>query len=331
MKMILYCYLRSRAILFLLDCVLLVLIVVMAGCSSPAAAPSTTTTTTSQPTYTNPKLAVNPMTISLQFEQGASQTVTQKITIANEGQGVMTWAATKTAEWLWMTEPSGAIEKGYSKALEVFIAPSGLEAGTYNDKITIEAVGTRNSPLQVDVTMLIKPVEVTQEETSTGEARKAVPDPPWEYNEYVDTNYHFRIRYPKDYDTKMIAGIAFGAVSNTGQQQSDTIMLGIQGSYGINYKELAMEWTKSAIHQLGGKPNPTIISDEEITLEDGVTTAYEMLYQSKSAATSSYQVYILAVKKGSRFIIISGCAPLPYAEERLAVWKQIGHTFEYVD
>ncbi|MBN1375623.1 MAG: hypothetical protein JXA01_05670 [Dehalococcoidia bacterium] len=271
------------------------------------------------------------MTISLQFTQGESKTVTQKITIANEGEGVMTWAATKTASWLWMTEPTGALEKGYSKSLEVFIAPSGLEAGTYNDKITIEAVGTRNSPLQVEVTVLIKPVEATQQETDGGAVRKAVPAPPWEYSEYEDFNYHFRIRYPKDYRTKMIAGIAFGAVSNTGEQQSDTIMLGIVGSYGITYKELAMEWTKTAIHQLGGKPNPKNVSEEQITLEDGATTAYEMVYQSKSAATSSFQVYILAVPKGSRYIIFSGCAPLSYAEERLETWKQIGHTFEYVD
>jgi hypothetical protein len=120
---------------------IILLVTLVAGCSAPAATPAATT---SQPLYTNPKLGVSPMTISLQFNEGQSTTVTKKITIANEGEGVMVWAARKTASWMWMNEADGAVEKGNSKTEDVFFAPSGLTAGTYTDNISVEGVGSRH-------------------------------------------------------------------------------------------------------------------------------------------------------------------------------------------
>jgi len=93
----------------------------VAGCSESAAAP----VAPQEPAVTSSKLGVNSLTINLSFPEGDTKTVTKNITFMNEGEGVMIWAVRKTAPWIWMNEADGALEKGYSKNLEVFIAPSG--------------------------------------------------------------------------------------------------------------------------------------------------------------------------------------------------------------
>ncbi len=267
------------------------------------------------------------MTMDIQFKAGASNTVTKQFTIANEGEGVMVWAATKTASWMWMTDANGALEKGFSKTQDVNVAPSGLDPGTYTDNITVEAVGSRNSPQTILVTMLIKPADVSATDSDNSVLKKPVPAPPWDYNEFKDdTTYHFRLRYPKDYSEKQIIGWNFGAVSSS-KAQADTILLSISGSYGVDFKDTSVELVKSAIRAAGGTPrqDPKIILDDNTTtLADGVTHAWEMLYEAKTGPTLSYQCYLFGTQKGSRYIIFAGCAPLPYAADKVELWKQIG-------
>ena len=245
----------------------------------------------------------------------------------------MVWAATKTAPWLWMNDANGAIEKGYSKTQDVFFAPSGLDPGTYTDNITVEAAGSRNSPQQIVVTMLVKPAAAAASDTDNSVLKKPVPAPPWDYSEYKDTNYNFRLRYPKDYSEKQIVGWNFGAVSSS-KVQADTILLSISSSYGVDYKTASVELTKSAVRAAGGTPrqDPKLIEDDNTTtLADGVTPAWEMTYEAKTGPTLSYQCYLFGTQKGSRYIFFAGCAPLPYAADRMDVWKQIAHTLEFLD
>ncbi|RPJ64122.1 MAG: hypothetical protein EHM12_00545 [Dehalococcoidia bacterium] len=322
---------RHRSIAFFCISILLLASVAVAGCSEPAAAPAATTP--SEPLYTNPKMGVNPATISLQFTEGDSKTTSQKITIANEGEGVMVWAATEKAAWMWMNEANGALEKGYTKTQEVFISPAGLKAGTYTDNLTVEGVGTRNSPFQVAVTMLVKPPAVTQQGTDGAVVKKAVPDPPWEYNEYKNDTYKFRFRYPKDYSNKTIIGWTFGAVSSA-TQQSDMIGLNIDSIYSTDMKAFSTELAKGAVRAAGGTPrqDPKIVSsDNTSTLSDGATPAYEATYDLKTGPTMTYRCYIYGTQRGSRYIFLTASALLPYADERMAVWKQIGQTLEFLD
>jgi hypothetical protein len=321
---------RHRSIAFFCISILLLVSVVVAGCSEPAAAPASTTP--SQPLYTNPKLVVSPTTISLQFTQGDSKTTSQKIKISNEGEGVMVWAATKSASWLWMNDANGALEKGFAKTQEVFFSPAGLKAGTYTDNLTVEGVGTRNSPFQVVVTMLVKPPDVTQS-TNSGVVKKAVPAPPWAYNEYVNDTYKFRIRYPKDYSKKDIIGWTFSFISSSAQQ-SDMIGLNIDSIYNTDTKSFSTELAKSAVRAAGGIPrqDPKVVSsDNTSTLADGATPAYESIYDLKTGPTLTYRCYIYGTQRGSRYIFFTASSPLPYADERMTVWKQIGQTLEFLD
>jgi hypothetical protein len=181
--------------------------------------------------------------------------------------------------------------------------------------------------------MLIKPPAAVASETDNSALRKPVPAPPWEYNEYKDDTYHFRIRYPKDFSERKIVGWSFGAQSNT-KQQADTILLSISSSYGADTRSISVELTKSAIRAAGGTPrqDPKIISsDNATTLADGVTPAYEMIYEAKTAPTQSYQCYLFGTQKGSRYIFFVTSAPLPFANERMDTWKQIAKTLEFLD
>lgn len=308
------------------------IILVITGCTETVSNSAGEQPVEQQATSTAPKIGVAPTSISLEFTEGQTKTSTKTLTLMNEGGGVMIWAARKTQAWLWMAEADGALEKGYSKNLQLSFSPSGLPAGTYKDTISIEGVGATNSPQIVQVTMVIKPAPVATSESDGKQARKVVPLPPWEYNEWSNDTYKFRIRYPKEYVTKQIGGVPFAAIANSGKPNSDIIMVLIEGSYGVDYRDVITEFSKEAIRQVGGKPNPKIVSNDNATmLADGVTPAFEVVIESKSSSTASYEVYIFGFQKGNRYIFFGACMPLTYASDRISLWKEIGHTLELTD
>jgi hypothetical protein len=304
-----------------------IILAVLAGCSAPAAAP----VAPQQPVEMVPRLGVNSTSVQVQFKQGDSKTVTKNITFMNEGEGVMIWAVRKTVPWIWMNEADGALEKGYSKNLEIFIAPSGKEPGTYTDNISIEGTGTRNSPQNVVVTMVITPADTTVTGGDTTVVKKTVPAPPWEYSEYKDSNYNFRLRYPKDYRQKDLSDSVFGAEVSSNTPQVNSIRINITSSYGVDINAAVLEWAK-AIRLSGGGASPKVISSDNGTfLLDGVTPAFEFLYDARSSTKISSQVYIYGVKKGNRYILFGAVAPLAIAPDKLQLWKEIAHTLEFVD
>jgi hypothetical protein len=182
--------------------------------------------------------------------------------------------------------------------------------------------------------MVIKPVAAADTGTDHSVLKKPVPAPPWDYDEYKDGNYNFRLRYPKDYDVKSIIGWNFSAVSSGNKEKADTIMLSISSAYGVDFKSISVELTKAAVRGAGGTPrqDPKLITnDNTTTLADGITPATEMTYELKTAPTQSYECYLFGTQKGSRYIVFAACAQLPYATDREAVWKQIAHTLEFLD
>jgi len=305
--------------------VAVIIALILAGCSTPAPAP----VATQEPADTSPKLGISSLAIDLQIVEGDTKTITRSITFMNEGEGVMIWAVRKTVPWIWMEEADGALEKGYSKNLEIFIAPAGKAPGTYKDNITIEGAGARNSPQTVVVTMVVTPAAPAAG-TAAAIVKNPVPLPPWDYNEYFDSNYNLRLRYPKEFQKKQLANATFGAVASDSTQQANSIRVNITSAYGIDYKEVALEWAK-AIRLSGGGASPKIISSENVTLLDGVTPAFEILYEAKSSTKISSQVYVYGVRKGSRYILFGAVAPLEIAPDKLQLWKEIAHTMEFVD
>jgi hypothetical protein len=324
----LFTQVNSRRVIIYVCLVALVTVFAFAGCSEPAPAP----VAPQEPAVTSPKLGVNSLTLDLRFAEGDSKTVTKNITFMNEGEGVMVWAVRKTVPWIWMNESDGVLEKGYSKNLEIFIAPAGMAPGTYKDNITIEGAGARNSPQTVVLTMVITPAPpAAGSDAAVAAAKKPVPAPPWDYNEYNDGNYNFRLRYPKDYQKQQLADATFSAVASVNSAQANSIRINIVSAYGVDLNSVTLEWAK-AIRLSGGGTSPKVVSsDNATTLLDGVTPAYEFLYEAKSSTKQSSQVYIYGVKKGSRYIMFGAVAPLDMKPDRLQLWKEIARTLEFVD
>jgi hypothetical protein len=314
----------------LMSCISTAAVVLLAVITFACSAPATAPVAAPEPADTSPKLGVNSLAINLQFAEGDSKTVTRNITFMNEGEGVMIWAVTKTVPWMWMEEADGVLEKGYSKTLDIFIAPAGMAPGTYKANINIEGAAAKNSPQTVVVTMVITPAAPAPG-SDAAIVKKPVPLPPWDYTEYFDSNYNFRIRYPKDYKKQQLPDSTFGAIASANTPQVNSIRINIQSGLGVDYNAAALEWAK-AIRMSGGGTSPKVVaSDNSSTLLDGVTPAFEVLYEARSTTKTSSQVYIYGVKKGSRYIMFGAVAPLADAPDKLQLWKEIAHTLEFVD
>lgn len=313
--------------------VLSVLAVIMSGCSSPEPAATTTQQPAAQQAVsTSPKIGVSPESLTLEFTEGKTTTINKTLNILNQGGGVMQWAATKTQPWMWMTGANGALEKGYSANVEIAFSASGMAAGTYTDTISVEGVGATNSPVAVKVTMVVKPPPAAAPDPDSKEARKAAPVPTWEYNEWTNDTYKLRFRYPKDYVTKNMIGVMMGAIANSGKANSEVLMLNIESAYGVSYMDAVTEFGKDAIRQMGGKPNPKLITNDNTTkLADGVTPAFEVVFDSKSSSGGNYEVYVFGFQKSNRFVLIGACTALSNAESRMAIWKEMAHTLEMTD
>lgn len=298
---------------------------VITGCAAPApvqVAPE-------QPVELVPRLGVNALAIQVQFVEGDTKTVTKNIVFMNEGDGVLMWAARKTEPWIWMDEMDGVLERGSQKNLQVYISPNGKTAGTYSDNVSIEGARARNSPQMVQVTMTITPAApVVSSEDAV--VRKPVPLPPWDYTEYKNGSYNFRLRYPREYQEKPIIGTNMAAICYAGKPTSDMIMLTVTSSYGVDQEDVSFEVVKAAVRAVGGKPNPKLVSSDNITLLDGATNGFEYLYESKTATTGSYQVLLRGVRYGNRFIIFSGISSVGVAQDKIPRWREIADTLEFV-
>ncbi|MCX6004805.1 MAG: hypothetical protein NT082_03950 [Chloroflexi bacterium] len=247
----------------------------------------------------------------------------------NEGGGVLIYATRKSVDWMWMNEPDGACEKGYSKTIEIFVTPSGLAAGTYKDNLVVSAQKASNTPQTIPVTLIVNPAPVSPGGSDAPVQKKPVPPPPWEYNEYKNDTYDFVLKYPKEYQAKQTptSGTVFSAVALQSTSSSNSIMVAIKPHY--DFRTSADEWAKDLLNLMSAKANLKVISQEEITLPDGVTQATEIVYQSKVAGTQHYDIYVMGVSIRNRWIFFSAINNLLSPDDDLPKWKEIARTLEF--
>lgn len=103
-----------------------------------------------------PSLRVRPTTLSFQGEVGGSNPAAQPLTIANEGQGEMNWAATVDASWIQLGSNRGSLSSGQSTQAQVSVNVAGLAAGSHQANIIITATGAQGSPATVSVTLALE-------------------------------------------------------------------------------------------------------------------------------------------------------------------------------
>ncbi|MDD5311798.1 MAG: hypothetical protein PHO26_02010 [Dehalococcoidia bacterium] len=304
------------------------LLVAVVACEAPATT-APTTPAASQADDTMPKISLDSSTLAFTFTEGDTKTQTKILYLMNDGGGVLIYATRKSVDWMWLNEPDGACEKGYSKKIEIFVSGSGLAAGTYKDNLVVSAQRASNTPQTVQVTVTVNPAPVSGQEA--GIDKKPVPPPPWEYNEYKNDNYNFVIKYPKDYQAAQtpMVGTVFSAITSQATASSNDIIVAIKPRY--DFKSSAEEWAKEILRLKGAKANLKVISQEDTKLADGVTPASEILYETKVLSTQSYKIYIRGVNKKNRWVFFGGISVLSDPVDHLPVWKQIADTLEFPD
>jgi sugar lactone lactonase YvrE len=102
---------------------------------------------------TGPVLSVSPSSLTFTGTRGGSNPAAQPISIGNSGTGTLAWTATKTQAWLSLdtTEGTGA------GSIQASVDMTGLNAGTYNDTISIPATEASGSPATVAVKLIVNP------------------------------------------------------------------------------------------------------------------------------------------------------------------------------
>jgi hypothetical protein len=101
-------------------------------------------------------IGFNPPSFSFIAAVGGPNPASQTLSVWNSGGGTLNWAASKTKSWLSISPIAGvSTDSGNPNSITVSVNISGLQAGTYNDSITISAFGASNSPQTAPVTLIL--------------------------------------------------------------------------------------------------------------------------------------------------------------------------------
>jgi len=104
-----------------------------------------------------PVLQVSPTSLSFEGQVGGPIPDPQYLTIANTGSGIMEWRASADAEWIILGGTRGKLSSGRAVQLLVWVKLERLGAGEYQGTITISSPNAQGSPVQVAVTLILKP------------------------------------------------------------------------------------------------------------------------------------------------------------------------------
>jgi hypothetical protein len=105
----------------------------------------------------SPRLAVEPAEgVDLVAQAGGPSLLSGEVTIANQNVGVMEWTVTAEPPVPWLTFAPGNGETSYGEPATVVVTadPAGLDYGTYQTALRIEAPAATDSPILVPVMLL---------------------------------------------------------------------------------------------------------------------------------------------------------------------------------
>ena len=98
-----------------------------------------------------PVLSVKPGAITDAVLFGDPTKQEHSLAITNSGRGDFSWSATKDADWITLSAPSGL----EGDTITVTLDPAGMAAGTYKGHIIVSSPGATGSPETVDVTLTV--------------------------------------------------------------------------------------------------------------------------------------------------------------------------------
>ena len=118
--------------------------------ASPVTVPVTLTIATAP---VPPAIGASPTYLSFVATQGGASPSTQTLNISNTGGGTLSWAARENAPWLRLSQASGT-DNG---VVTVRVVTGTTAVGTYNDSITLTAIGASSITVPVTLTVTAVP------------------------------------------------------------------------------------------------------------------------------------------------------------------------------
>lgn len=124
-------------------------------------------------TFSNsPTIGYSPASFSFTATQGGSNPQDKSLSIWNAGSGTLSWSVSDDATWLSLSPVSGTNSGNVTVSVNI----TGLTAGTYYATITIAATGATNSPVNIPVTLTVKPLR-TYSVSGTVRTSRGTPIP----------------------------------------------------------------------------------------------------------------------------------------------------------
>ena len=99
-----------------------------------------------------PALSVSPTLLHFEAVEGKADPAPQTVTVKNVGSGDMDWHASADMPWLNLSPQDGS-SSGEGDDVDVSVAVTGLEAGSYTGRVTLTSLAAANSPVEVFVSL----------------------------------------------------------------------------------------------------------------------------------------------------------------------------------
>ncbi len=106
----------------------------------------------------SPTIALSPGSLSFTVPAGSSSnSASQTVTISNSGGGTLNWTVTDPVDWLQKSALSGS----GNGSVALWIAPTGLTAGTYSTTVTVSASNATNPVVAIPVSLTVTAAPAT--------------------------------------------------------------------------------------------------------------------------------------------------------------------------
>ena len=125
---------------------------------SPGAAGSPASIEVSYEVIDEPSLGVTPDELVFAALVGGANPAPDLLVVRNEGTGRLDYSVTESASWLSVSPGGGALSAGGRTDHQVSVNAQGLDLGTYEDVLLVEAPGAAGSPRQVAVRLIVAEV-----------------------------------------------------------------------------------------------------------------------------------------------------------------------------
>lgn len=108
--------------------------------------------------FNPPVLSAAPASLAFAATAGGAAPAPQTFTLSNPGSGTLSFSISSNQPWLTARPSSGSLATGAPVTVTVSVTIANLAAGEYNGTLRVQADGAANSPLALEVNLVVRPL-----------------------------------------------------------------------------------------------------------------------------------------------------------------------------